>query len=110
MKRAYTMQDMIEDILKTADYNAKNREQDDVERTNNCAMAASGKASIFRFLGIEFDFGTWQDGEYNMVGYFMVDGVVLIKNGEIDWKAYADAVLDEEHGWAGKELAIRERA
>lgn len=110
MKRAYTMQDMIEDILKTAEFNAKNREQGDVERTNHCAGAASGKASILRFLGVEFDFGTWQDGQYEMIGYFWVDGVELIKNGEINWKAYADAVLDEEHGWAGKELTVQERA
>ncbi len=101
-----TMQDMIEDILKTIDLNAKNRQQHDVERTNNCACAASGKASIFRFLGIEFDFGTWQDGEYEMVGYFFVDGVVLVKNGKIDWKAYADAVFDKEHAWGMRQLGV----
>lgn len=104
-----TLQDMIEDILKTIDFNAKNREQKDIERTNSCAGAASGKASIFRFLGIEFDFGTWQDGDYEMVGYFFVDGVVLVRNGKIDWKAYADAVFDETHAWGMRELAIKER-
>ena len=102
----HTMQDMIESILKMAEWNFQNRENGDVERTNNCAVDASGKASIFRFLGIEFDFGTWQDGDYEMIGYFFVDGVVLIKNGKIDWKAYADAVLDEEHNWGGRALIV----
>lgn len=102
----YTMQDMIEDILKTAELNAMNRAQNDIERTNNCAIAASGKASIFRFLGIVFDFGTWQDGDYEMIGFFLVDGIVLIKNGKVDWKAYADAVLDEEHHWGTRTLTV----
>lgn len=39
--KQYTMQDMIENILKTAELNFKNREQGDIERTNNCAVAAS---------------------------------------------------------------------
>ena len=102
----YTMQDMIESILKMAEWNSQNREMGDIEKTNGCAMNASGKASIFRFLGIEFDFGTWQDGDYEMIGYFFVDGVVLIKNGKIDWKAYAEAVLDEEHHWCDRKLMI----
>ena len=110
MKRAYTMQDVIENILKLADLNQNNRKGNDIFRTNHTAASAQGKVSIFRFLGIEYDFGTYMDGEYEMIGYFFCDGVTLIKNGEINWKAYADAVLDEEHGWGEKELTIQERA
>ena len=110
MKRAYTMQDVIESILKLADLNQNNRKGNDIFRTNHTAASAQGQVSIFRFLGIEYDFGTYMDEEYEMIGYFMVEGVVLIINGEINWKAYADAVLDDEHGWGGKELAIQDRA
>lgn len=104
--RTHTMQDVIESILHVISYNAKNREQGDVERTNHCAGRAQGMAQIFRFLNVEYDFGTWQDGEYEMVGYFYVDGVVLVKNGEIDWRAYSNAVLDDDHSWGSKELKI----
>lgn len=41
-----------------------------------------------------------------MIGYLYIDGVVLIKNGKIDWKAYADAVLDEDHNWGGRVLSV----
>lgn len=110
MKRNGTMQDMIESILKLADLNQSNRKNNDVFRTNHTAAAAGGRAYALRFLGIDYDFGTWMDGEYEMIGFFMVEDVVLIKNGEINWKAYADAVVDEAHGWCGKELTIQERA
>lgn len=110
MRRAYTMQDVIENILKLADLNQKNREGNDLFRTNHTAASAQGAVSIFRFLGIEYDFGTYMDGEYEMIGYFFCDGVTLIKNGEINWKAYADAVLDKEHAWGGKGLTLQERA
>ena len=103
-KREHTMQDVIEEILKLVDFNAKNKEQNDVRRTNYCASEAYGEARILEFLGIEYDFSTWMDGEYEMVGYFYVDGVVLVKNGEINWRAYSDAVLDDEHAWGRKIL------
>ena len=105
----YTMQDMIESILKLADMNKNNRAQNDAERTNHCAASANGKASILKFLGIEYDFGTYMDEEYEMIGYFFCDGVTLIKNGEINWKAYADAVTDDVHGWGSKVLTITNR-
>lgn len=110
MTHNHTMQDLIESILKLADLNQTNRKNKDLFRTNHTAASANGRAYVLRFLGIEYDFGTWMDGEYEMVGYFFVDGVTLIKNGEIDWKAYADAVLDEDHGWGRKELTIQDRA
>lgn len=102
----HTMQDMIESILKCADMNQMNRERNDVFRTNHCAASANAKAGIFRFLNVEYDFGTYMDGEYEMVGYFFVDGVTLVKNGEINWRAYADAVTDEDHNWGGRELKV----
>ena len=102
----HTMQDMIESILKLSDMNQRNRKDNDLFRTNHCAASANAEASVFRFLGVEYDFGTWMDNGYEMVGYFYVDGVVLIKNGEINWKAYADAVHDETHNWGCKELKV----
>lgn len=110
MDRTYTMQDMIEKVLKLADMNLNNRKKEDVLRTNHTAASAEGAVSIFRFLGVEYDFGTYMDDEYEMIGYFFCDGVTLIKNGEINWKAYADAVHDEEHGWGGKQFGITERS
>ena len=110
MTSTYTMQDMIEAILKLADMSNTNRKQDDVKRANYCTASANGEARILKFLGVDYDFGTYQDGEYERIGYFMVDGVVLIKNGNIDWKAYGRAVVDEEHGWFNKELIVRERS
>ena len=104
----HTMQDMIESILKLADMSITNRKRGDVIRANNCTMTAYGEARVFRFLGIDYDFGTYDDGDYEVIGYFMVDGVVLIKNGELDWKAYGNAVFSEE--WYGRELVIQERA
>lgn len=103
-----TLQDVIESILKTIDLNKTNKEKEDLNRTNNCAAYAHGKAYIFSFLGIDYDFGTYTDGEYLMVGYFRVEDVELVKNGEIDWKAYGDAVLDERHGWGSKTFTIQE--
>lgn len=110
MARTYTMQDMIEAILKLAGMSDTNRKQGDVERANNCTMVAYGEARVLKFLGVDYDFGTYQDDEYERIGYFMVDGVTLIKNGIIDWKAYGRAVVDEEHGWFNKELIVRERS
>lgn len=106
---AKTMQDMIENILKLVDMNAQNKKNEDLHRTNACAAHANGKASIFQFLNIDYDFGTYMDEEYEMVGYFWVEGVTLVKNGEINWRAYADAVCDEEHAWCSRELKVVER-
>lgn len=110
MTRTYTMQDMIEAIIKLADMSNTNMKRGDVKRANHCTASANGEARILRFLGVDYDFGTYQDDEYERIGYFMVDGVVLIKNGIIDWKAYGRAVVDEEHGWFNKELIVRERS
>lgn len=107
--KKYTMQDMIESILKLVDLNQINHNNNDVFRTNHCAASANAEARVFRFLGVEYDFGTWMDGSFEMVGYFMVDGVTLVKNGEVNWKAYADAVVDEEHHWCDRALAITQR-
>ena len=50
------------------------------------------------------------DGEYLLTGYFRVEDVELVKNGEIDWRAYANAVLDERHGWGTRKLTADEIA
>ena len=97
---------MIEDILKNTKLNAENRAMGDIERTNHCAGTVSGEVRIFRFLGIEYDFGTYKDDEYEMIGYLYVDGVVLVKNGKIDWKAYGNAVFDKEHAWGMRQLGV----
>ena len=105
----FTMQDLIESILKLAEMNQENRKREDVFRTNGCAAAASGRAYALALLGFEYDLDSWMDGEFEMIEHFYVDGVTLIKNGEIDWEAYSDAVVDEEHGWERKELTVQER-
>lgn len=109
MKKESTMQDMIEGILRLVDFNQSNRKNNDESRTNHCAARANGQANILGFLGVEYDFGTYMDGDYEMVGYFRVDDVTLVKNGKTDWRAYADAVFDKEHGWGSKVLAIKQR-
>lgn len=109
MKQNGTMQDMIESIMKMVDMSESNFKMGDVFRTNNCTNRAHGMVSIFRFLGIEYDCGTYMDGEALRVGYLFIDGVVLVKNGVINWKAYADAVTDEAHGWGSKVLGISDR-
>ena len=109
MKKESTMQDMIEGILRLVDFNQSNRKNNDEFRTNHCAARANGQANILGFLGVEYDFGTYMDEDYEMVGYFYVDGVTLVKNGKIDWKAYSDAVLDKEHSWGSRVLTIQNR-
>ncbi len=110
MNTAGTLQDVIESILKTIDLNRSNREREDLFRTNATASSANGKASILGFLGIDYDFGNYMDGEYLLTGYFRVEDVELVKNGEIDWRAYANAVLDERHGWGTRKLTADEIA
>ena len=105
-----TMQDMIEEILGLVDFNKSNREQNDVFRTNHCAARANGLTNALHYMGIVIDFGTWMDGEYEMVGYVYIDGVTLVKNGEINWRAYADAVHDEAHHWGSRVPAVEERS
>lgn len=102
----YTLRDMIWSIIKMADLNNKNREMEDAERTTNTAHEANGKATILRMLGIDYSFGTWQDGEYERIGYFRVQDVVLIKNGEIDYEAFSEAVKDKKHSWGTKKLMV----
>ena len=108
-RKEYTMQDMVESILKMVDLSQQNRNYNDVFRTNACTADAQGKVSICRFLGIDYDLGTYTDDEYHLVGYLMIDGVTLVKNGEINWKAYADAVFDEEHLWCDRKLTTVSR-
>ena len=63
MARTYTMQDMIEAILKLADMSDTNRKQGDVERANNCTMMAYGEARVLKKQRDDNDFGTYQDDE-----------------------------------------------
>ena len=101
-----TMQDIIEKMLKRVDMQQANKEHGDVWRTGNCTMFAQGLATALGLMGVEYDFGTYMDGDYHCVGYVYVDGVALVKNGVIDWKAYADAVLDEAHSWGSRRFTI----
>lgn len=104
-----TMQDLIEKIMKHVDMGESNYKRGDVFRTNNCTEYAHGLAAALGLMGIEYDFGTYMDGDFHRVGYVYIDGVTLVKNGEIDWKAYGKAVLDDDHSWGGRTLAIAER-
>lgn len=109
MEYASTVQDLIEKILRLADMSEDGMKAGDVRRTGNCTSKAYGMADVLGLLGIDYDFGTYMDGDYYRIGYFSVDGVVLIKNGWIDWKACADAVLDKMHYWNSKTLTVTER-
>lgn len=106
MEYANTMQDLIEKILRLADMGESNMKAGDVWRTRSCTSEAHGMAAVLGLLGIDYDFGTYMDDDYYRIGYFSVDGVVLIKNGWINWKAYADAVLDKVHHWNSKMLTV----
>ena len=102
----YTMKDMIKDILDKVYIHKENRKQGDVERTNFTEAFVCGQARIFKFLGVVYDIGTWQDGDFAMIGYLMIDGVELVNNGKIDWNAYDAALTDEAHHWATRELTV----
>lgn len=106
-KKASTMQDLIEKILRLADMGESNMKAGDVWRTGGCTNKAHGMAVVRGFLGIDYDFGDYMDDDYHRIGYFFVDGVVLIKNGRIDWKTYADAA--KERHWSSKTLTVIER-
>ena len=98
-KKEYTLQDAIEQILKLIDLSDQNYRRQDVFRTNHCTAFANSRATALMWIGLDYDFGTWMDDEYERVGFFMVDDVLLVKNGEILLKNYADAVLDDTHAW-----------
>ena len=108
MKLRHTLQDVIESILKLATSSGTNRELRDAKTANTCTNIAYGESRLLRFLGIDFDIMIMPDGDYEMIDYFRVEDVELIKNGEVNWKAYADETVDENHGWGDKELLIRD--
>ena len=109
MRGTYTLQDMIENMLKTVDLANSNRGQSDVARANRCVGIVSGMVNACRFIGLDYDFATWQDGEFERIGLVRVDGVEVVKNDKIDWKAYADAVLGEAHHWCDTVITTAER-
>lgn len=109
MTKARTTQDLIEAVLKLVDLNHNNRAEEDLFRTNHCAAHAEGLFGSLYYAGLDGDFGTYMDGDYELIGFVMIEDVVLVKNGEIDWKAYADAVVDDAHGWGAKVLRILDR-
>jgi len=109
MTKERTMQDLVEAVLKLVDLNRINREQEDLPRTNHCAAHAEGLFGSLYYMGLEGDFGTYMDGDYEMVGHIRLEDVELVKNGEINWKAYGDAVVDDAHGWGAKVLRIGNR-
>ncbi len=104
-REGYTLQNVIMDILRMAELSAVNRRRGNTELANACLEIASGKASILWFLGVDYDFGTYRNDEYEIICYFKVDDVVLIRDGEIDW----EAVRDKAQRWAGMVLALQGR-
>jgi len=95
--------DIIERILKVAIAGNDNFKAGDAERCNYCTAVAVGMTRMLDIIGIEGECGTWQDGDFHRIGLIRIDNVDIIKNSEILFRQYGDAVIKD---WSRKVISV----
>lgn len=81
---------LIYRIEQTASLNLENANKADVQRSSFTAGMLRAYTEMLRSMGHEVESGTWDDNGCDRIGFMEIDGVVLVKNSEINIDGYAE--------------------
>ncbi len=77
-------------IEQTVDLNFDNADKADVQRSSFTAGMVRAFAEVLRGMGHEVQTGSWDDNGCDRIGFIEIDGVVLVKNSQIDINGYTE--------------------
>lgn len=81
---------LISSIIREVEFNFKNADNKDVERSAFTAGNVAAYVSVLNNIGHSVKHGDWDDNGCSRVGYLEIDGKVLIKNSIIDYQIVAN--------------------
>ena len=77
----------IEEIVRL---NFENADKVDVQRSSFTAGMVRAFTEVLRGMGHEVQTGSWDDNGCDRIGFIEIDGVVLVKNSQIDINGYTE--------------------
>lgn len=78
---------LINAIIQSIEFNLQNADNKDVERSAFTAGKVTAYADILRNIGHKVNHGDWTDNDCSRVGYFEINGTVIVKNSKINYEA-----------------------
>lgn len=76
---------LINSIIRDAEFNFRNADNKDIERSAFTAGNIVAYVSVLNNIGHSVKHGNWNDNGCLRVGYFEINGKVLIKNSVINY-------------------------
>ena len=77
-------------IEETVSLNNQNADKLDVQRSSFTAGMIRAYLDVVRSMGHDVDSGSWDDNGCDRFSYLKIDGVVMVRNSKIDFKAYSE--------------------
>jgi len=81
---------LINQIIRHIEFNFQNSDNRDIERSYATAGAVSAYVSVLRNIGHDVDHGDWGDKGCLRVGYLKINGEIIVKNSEIDYRKVSE--------------------